>query len=113
MRILIFNELYTPNKKGGAEVSTQLLAESLVELGHEIHICTSSNKNSDEIINGVRVGKNFQADRLQLYFEGKPSTETISTLKHSAFKWSPSNGCWQRQLTNNAIYAMQTILKNL
>lgn len=72
-----------------------------------------TKESQDEIINGVRVVKNFQADRLQLYFEGKPSTETISTLKHSAFKWSPSNGCWQRQLTNNAIYAMQTILKNL
>ena len=60
MRILIFNELYTPNKKGGAEVSTQLLAESLVELGHEIHICTSSNKNSDEIINGVVIHRRKQ-----------------------------------------------------
>ena len=71
------------------------------------------SESQEEIIKGVRVVRNFQADRLQLYFEGKPSTEAISTLKHSAFKWSPSNGCWQRQLTNNAIYAMQTILKNL
>lgn len=60
MRILIFNELYTPNKKGGAEVSTQLLAESLVELGYEVHICTSSDKNSDEIINGVVVHRRKQ-----------------------------------------------------
>ena len=44
MKILIFNELYTPYSKGGAEKSTQLLAETLVKLGHEIHVCTSSNK---------------------------------------------------------------------
>ena len=67
MRILIFNELYTPNKKGGAEVSTQLLAESLVELGHEIHICTSSNKNSDEIINGVVIHRRKQHNLVEMY----------------------------------------------
>jgi hypothetical protein len=31
--------------------------------------------------------------------------ETIALLKSHAFKWSPSNMVWQRQLTNNAIYA--------
>ena len=53
MRILIFNELYHPNKIGGAEISTQLLAEKLVELGNEVHVCTSSDYNKTEIFNGV------------------------------------------------------------
>lgn len=78
MRILIFNELYTPNKKGGAEVSTQLLAESLVKLGHEIHICTSSNKNSDEIINGVVIHRRKQHNIYwSFYHDGKPVWKKI------------------------------------
>lgn len=69
---------------------------------------------SEEIeINGVRVVKNFQADRIQLHFDGKPDYSTISALKHAAFKWSPSNGCWQRQLTNNAICAAERLLKSV
>ena len=59
---------------------------------------------------GVKVVQNREADRLQIFFPGKPDTKTISSLKSKAFKWSPSNGCWQRQLTANAIYAANQIL---
>lgn len=64
-------------------------------------------------INGVRVLENIQADRIQLFFDGKPNPEIISNLKHSAFKWSPSNGCWQRQLTRNAIWATESLLNKM
>lgn len=70
---------------------------------------TAESQESE--INGVRVVKNIQADRLQLFFEGKPAPDMISKLKHAAFKWSPTNGCWQRQLTSNAIYAAEKILQ--
>ncbi len=59
----------------------------------------------DIVVNGVRVLENTEAMRLQLFFDGKPAAETIKLLKSHAFKWSPSNMAWQRQLTNNAIYA--------
>lgn len=69
-------------------------------------------KESEESeTNGVKVVKNYQADRIQLFFDGKPDFPTIDKLKHNAFKWSPSNGCWQRQLTNNAICVTEMILK--
>lgn len=75
-------------------------------------IKTNSESEESEI-NGVRVVKNYQSDRIQLFFNGKPDYSTISTLKHAAFKWSPSNGCWQRQLTNNAISATERLLKTI
>ena len=28
-------------------------------------------------------------------------------------KWSPKNGCWQRQLTANAKYALSRVIKEL
>lgn len=37
-------------------------------------------------------------NRLQLVFNGKPSTEIRQILKYNGFKWAPSEGAWQRQL---------------
>lgn len=67
-------------------------------------------ESTESEINGVRVVKNIQADRIQLFFDGKPEPDMISKLKGAAFRWSPTNGCWQRQLTQNAIYATNRIL---
>lgn len=53
---------------------------------------------------------NYEADRLQLVFDGKPDYNTIQQLKKSAFKWSPTNTAWQRQLTNNAVHAAVNII---
>jgi hypothetical protein len=50
----------------------------------------------------VKILENFEADRLQLFFPGKPEPQIITTLKKSGWKWSPSNKCWQRKLTNEA-----------
>lgn len=47
--------------------------------------------------------------RLQLVFEGKPEAETRARLKASGFRWSPKNGAWQRQLTDNARRALAAI----
>lgn len=40
MRVLIANTLYTPNLVGGAERSVQVLAEALVEGGHQVTVAT-------------------------------------------------------------------------
>lgn len=38
---------------------------------------------------------------------------TRDLLKHNGFKWSPKNGVWQRQLTPNARYTTERMLKEL
>lgn len=63
-----------------------------------------------ERTDGITIVENASADRLQIFFPGKPEPEMIATLKRSAFKWSPSNKCWQRQLTDNARHAARKIL---
>ena len=80
------------------------------EKNREAAVDKASAESQERVVNGVRVVSNSQEDRLQLFFDGKPPQEMISLLKGSAFKWSPSRGCWQRQLTNNAIYAANKIL---
>jgi len=59
---------------------------------------------------GIRVVENTEMDRLQIFFPEKPDAATIVRLKSAAFKWSPSQGCWQRQLTGNARAALRQVL---
>lgn len=54
---------------------------------------------------GGEVKMDREINRLQVFFDAKPDRETCSAMRHSGFKWAPSVGAWQRQLTDNAIYA--------
>lgn len=56
--------------------------------------------------------KTAEAGRLQLLFDGKPQEEARNALKAAAFKWAPSVGAWQRQLTDNAIRAAKQIISD-
>lgn len=57
------------------------------------------------IFDGGEVKMDRQANRLQVFFDEKPNRDTCSAMRHNGFKWAPSVGAWQRQLTDNAIYA--------
>ena len=52
---------------------------------------------------------NATVNRLQIFFEEKPDADLRSTLKGEGFRWAPSQGAWQRQLTDNAIRAAKRI----
>ena len=58
---------------------------------------------------GGSVEANQEANRLQIFFAEKPDAETRAILKSNGFRWSPNAGAWQRQLTDNAIYAAKRI----
>lgn len=62
---------------------------------------------------GVKLVQNTTLDRIQLLFDGKPEPETISKLKGEAFRWSPREGAWQRQNTNNGVQAAYRVLRFL
>ncbi len=59
---------------------------------------------------GGRVTENKDANGLQIFFDEKPDGDTRSKLKAAGFRWSPKEGSWQRQLTQNARDAAQRIL---
>jgi hypothetical protein len=60
-----------------------------------------------------KVVENTEIMRLQLIFDGKPEPEIREVLKSNGFKWAPSQGAWQRQLTSNARYALDRVRKAL
>jgi hypothetical protein len=57
----------------------------------------------------LRIIENPEIDRLQIVFPGKPDEETRKSLKSYGFRWSPSEGAWQRQLSNSARYAAEQV----
>ena len=67
----------------------------------------------DKVINGVRLFENREAGRLQLLFDGKPSKETIAKLKQGGFRWSPSQGAWQRHINQGAYNVAKHLLEKL
>lgn len=59
---------------------------------------------------GGEVVANYDINRLQICFDEKPDEAARATLKRNGFRWSPREGAWQRQLTNNALYVAKRIL---
>jgi glycosyltransferase involved in cell wall biosynthesis len=57
MKILIANTLYSPDMVGGAEISTQILAEGLVASGAEVCVVCATGTGVDRVseLNGVKV----------------------------------------------------------
>jgi hypothetical protein len=49
----------------------------------------------------VTIVENRDESRLQLIFDGKPPAPVIAKLKSYGFRWSRSQGAWQRLLNNS------------
>ena len=59
------------------------------------------------------VVENTEHNRIQFFFDGKPSADTRQIMKSHGFRWAPSVEAWQRQLTNNARFSARLALKAL
>lgn len=60
-----------------------------------------------------KVVENAEIMRLQIFFDDKPDSDTREILKKNGFRWAPSQGAWQRQLTDNAKYSLKRVIKEL
>jgi hypothetical protein len=58
---------------------------------------------------GIRIVSNKAADRVQIFFPGKPDEEMRGKLKSEGWRFSPTEEAWQRKLTNAAIYSAKKI----
>lgn len=89
------------------------IKERIVEIERLKQRAESSDEDKYPTVQGVTVKENSELMRIQLTFDGKPDDATRVLLKSNGFKWAPSMGVWQRQLTANGIYAAKTVLKQL
>lgn len=63
----------------------------------------------------IRIGDstiiiNIEANRVQILFDSIPPEEMRKKLKLNGFRWSPTQGVWQRHITNYAIYIAKQLL---
>lgn len=69
--------------------------------------------SSEQEYETFKVVENTEAMRYQIIFDGKPDTEVRTLLKSNGFKWAPSQGAWQRQITTNGKYALSRVVEKL
>ena len=73
----------------------------------------TSTASAGTSFKGGTMKVNTEINRLQLVFDGKPSAEVRAQLKANGFRWSPTQGAWQRQNTPNAEAAANRIMQSL
>lgn len=59
---------------------------------------------------------NYEADRLQIIFDTKPTVEELTVWKNkglNSYNWSPSVNAWQRKITSNALWCLKRMLPQL
>lgn len=71
---------------------------------------SASNGGGGTSFKGGQVIRNTDMNRLQIKFDEIPDAAMRQKLKSSGWRWSPKNGVWQRQLTDNAERSADSIL---
>ena len=79
----------------------------------ERHKAMAEAEDKEIKFNGGRVVVCNSDERMRFYFDTIPSVEVRNLMKRNAFKWSPKNGAWQRQLTANCKFDTKRILAEL
>ena len=69
--------------------------------------------SSEQEYKTFKVVENSEAMRYQIIFDGKPDAEIRTLLKSDGFKWAPSQGAWQRQITSNGKWALKKVVEKL
>ena len=79
----------------------------------ERHKAMAEAEDKEIKFNGGHVVVCNSDERMRFYFDEIPSVEVRNLMKRNAFRWSPKNGAWQRQLTANCKFDTKRILAEL
>lgn len=69
--------------------------------------------NKEFEINNIKIIDSEENNRIEIYFDGKPSEDIRKYLKSKAWKWSPSKGAWQNYRNHQRLIDIREYLTNL
>lgn len=75
-----------------------------------------SNPVTKYTFDGGEMLLNYEADRIQIFFNTRPTQQELNEWKSkglNSFNWSPSVNAWQRKITANAWHCVKYLLPNL
>lgn len=104
---------YSFMKKGFQtyQLSNNLAKIKDIEQAIKRHTVMATTEDKEYKFDGGKVVICNSDERIRIYFDEIPNSETRSMLKGNAFKWSPKNKAWQRQLTPNARFALKNYIQ--
>jgi hypothetical protein len=73
----------------------------------ELEARATAPAKAPEVVGEVRIEESD--NRVRMYWPAKPSDEVRAALKGSGFRWSPTEGAWQRHASTQAWYAARDI----
>lgn len=100
---------YSFEKKGFQtyQLSNNLAKIKATEQAIKRHTVMATTEDKEYKFDGGKVVICNTDERIRIYFDEIPNSQIRSMLKGNAFKWSPKNNAWQRQLTPNAKFALK------
>ncbi len=72
-----------------------------------------NKESTEQEYKTFKVAENTESMRYQIIFKGKPDLDVRALLKSNGFKWAPSQGAWQRQITSNGKWALDRVIEKL
>lgn len=111
-------ELRTPDFAGRIGYPAYMLQNNNQEI-HRVEDRINSLKaikdkgTIEEENEGYTYREDPESMRIQFIFDGKPGDDIRNILKQNGFRWAPSQGAWQRQLTHNGQWSANIVKKAL
>ena len=104
--------MYSFHKKGFQtyQLSNNLARIKDTEAAIKRHAAMAGKEDKEYAFEGFKIEMCYSDERIRIYFDNIPDSDMRTKLKREAFKWSPKNQAWQRQLTSNAIRAVKRAL---
>ena len=104
--------MYSFHKKGFQtyQLSNNLARIKDTEAAIKRHAAMAGKEDKEYTFEGFKIEMCYSDERIRIYFDNIPDSDMRTKLKMEAFKWSPKNQAWQRQLTSNAIRAVKRAL---
>jgi hypothetical protein len=83
---------------------------NLVQVSEKVEETKVTVRNIILTYTDAIVAKDYDIDRVMIFFDAIPELDERTELKRNGFKWSPKNQAWQRSNTDVSISKAKAIL---